>query len=272
MSTVNETNTTDAILVVSFGTSYNDSREKTIGAIEKAIAEAFPERSVRRAFTSRMIIHKLKERDGYAVDTVEEALERMKSDGINRLVVQPTHLMDGNEYMGVAATAEKWQSQFEAFVIGKPLLGSEYDNRAVIQAITEDTRQFDDGKTAVCFMGHGSDAASNAIYSKLQQMLVDAGYKNYYIGTVEADPTLEQLLSFVKKGGNYSHVVLQPLMVVAGDHANNDMAGEDGDSWKRTFEKEGYNVTCIVKGLGELEAIRNIYVQHVKDCIEQCRQ
>ena len=269
MNTTNEKTkkSKDAILVVSFGTSYNDSRERTIGAIEQAISEAFPEWDVRRAFTSRMIIRKLKERDGYAVDTVEEALERAYNDGIRRLVVQPTHLMDGNEYMGVAAVVEKWQSQFESLIMGKPLLDNEADNQAVMAAITADTRQFDDGETAICFMGHGSDAAANAVYSEFQQMLSAASYRNYYIGTVEADPTLEQLMKHVKAGGDYKKVFLQPLMVVAGDHANNDMAGEDEDSWKNTFEKAGYDVACIVKGLGELKGIRDIYVQHVKDCM-----
>jgi len=258
----------NAILMVSFGTSYNDSREKTIGAIEEDIAAAFPKWSVRRAFTSGMIIKKLKERDGCHVDTVEEALNRALQDGIQRLIVQPTHLMDGNEYMKVEAIAEAWQSKFECLTIGAPLLNSESDAQSVIRVITEDTKAFNDDQTAICFMGHGSDAEANAIYSKLQQMLKNAGHENYYIGTVEADPTLQQLAEQVQAGGNYKNVLLQPLMVVAGDHANNDMAGDNDDSWKSTFEKAGYDVTCIVKGLGELEGIRRIYVRHVRDCIE----
>lgn len=268
MHTVSD-KTGDAILVVSFGTSYNDSREKTIGAIETAIAVAFPKWSVRRAFTSRMIIRKLRERDGYRVDTVEEALTHAREDGIRRLVLQPTHLMDGNEYMRVAETAAAWRSQFDQLVLGAPLLGNENDDRAVMQIITADTQACDDGETAICFMGHGSDAAANAIYSDFQERLRRAAYRNYYIGTVEADPTLEQLLALVRTGGNYKRVLLQPLMVVAGDHAHHDMAGEDDESWKRTFEKAGYEVTCIVKGLGELEGIRNIYVSHVRNCIKQ---
>ncbi len=268
MHTVSD-KTEDAILVVSFGTSYNDSREKTIGAIETAIADAFPKWSVRRAFTSRMIIRKLRERDGYRVDSVEEALTHAREDGIRRLVLQPTHLMDGNEYMRVAETAAAWRSQFDQLVLGAPLLGNENDDRAVMQIITADTQACDDGETAICFMGHGSDAAANAIYSDFQQRLHRAAYRNYYIGTVEADPTLEQLLALVRIGGNYKRVLLQPLMVVAGDHAHHDMAGEDDESWKRTFEKAGYEVTCIVKGLGELEGIRNIYVRHVRNCIKQ---
>lgn len=267
-TTVNQTE--NAILVVSFGTSYNDSREKTIGAIEEDIAATFPGWSVRRAFTSCMIIKKLKERDGYRVDTVEEALERAAKDGIQHMIVQPTHLMDGNEYMKVAEIAEAWQSKFERLVIGAPLLGSESDIESVMHVITEDTKAFNDGQTAICLMGHGSDADANVIYSDFQQKLRTASHRNYYIGTVEADPTLEQLLEQVQSGGNYKKVLLQPLMVVAGDHANNDMAGEEDDSWKSTFEKAGYDVTCIIKGLGELAGIRRIYVRHVKDCIERC--
>lgn len=262
--------TKNAILVVSFGTSYNDSREKTIGAIEEDIAAAFPGWSVRRAFTSRMIIKKLKERDGYHVDTIEEALDCAVKDGIRRLILQPTHLMDGNEYMKVAEMADAWQTKFECLAIGVPLLYSESDIQSVIQVITEDTKSFNDGQTAICLMGHGSDADANVIYSDFQQKLRAASHRNYYIGTVEADPTLEQLLEQVQSGGNYEKVLLQPLMVVAGDHANNDMAGEEDDSWKSTFEKAGYDVTCIIKGLGELAGIRRIYVRHVKNCIESC--
>ena len=202
MHTVSD-KTGDAILVVSFGTSYNDSREKTIGAIETAIADAFPKWTVRRAFTSRMIIRKLRERDGYSVDTVEEALTHAREDGIRRLVLQPTHLMNGNEYMRVAETAAAWRSQFDQLVLGAPLLGNENDDRAVMQIITADTQACDDGETAICFMGHGSDAAANAIYSDFQQRLHRAAYRNYYIGTGEADPTLEQLLALVRTGGNY---------------------------------------------------------------------
>ena len=269
MHTVSD-KTEDAILVVSFGTSYNDSREKTIGAIETAIADAFPKWSVRRAFTSRMIIRKLRERDGYRVDTVEEALTHAREDGIRRLVLQPTHLMDGNEYMRVAETAAAWRSQFDQLVLGAPLLGNENDDRAVMQIITADTQACDDGETAICFMGHGSDAAANAIYSDFQQRLHRAAYRNYYIGTVEADPTLEQLLALVRTGGNYKRVLLQPLMVVAGDHAHHDMAGEEEDSWKSQFTASGNfdSVDTQIAGLGEIEAVQKLYVEHTKKAIE----
>lgn len=253
-----------AILAVSFGTSYNDSREVTIGAIEQAIADAFPAYEVRRAFTSQMIINKLKQRDGLEIDNMEEALKRAHGDGIERLIVQPTHLMNGLEYRDLAEDLRDHEHMFQSVVLGEPLLTDEEDFTAVMKAITADTAAYDDGDTAICFMGHGTEAESNAVYEKLQGILREAGYKNYFIGTVEAQPTLDDLVTVVKRSGAYKKVVLKPLMVVAGDHANNDMAGDEDGSWKRTFEEAGFEVQCIMEGLGQMEAIRNIYVNHVK--------
>ena len=258
---------TQAILVVSFGTSYNDSREITIGAIERTIAAEFPDYEVRRAFTSQMIISKLRERDGMIIDNVKEALERAVADGIRKLIVQPTHLMNGLEYMDLVEELKEFKEQFEELHLGEPLLTSEADYQAVIAAITEMTKEYDDGETAICYMGHGSEAKANQVYERLQDMLFVAGYRNYYIATVEAEPTIEDLITAVKEGGNYKRVILRPLMVVAGDHANNDMAGEDEDSWKTRMEQEGYEVVCVVKGLGENEAIQEIYASHVRNVI-----
>lgn len=254
----------EAILVVSFGTSYNDSRDVTIGAIEKAIADAFPEIEVRRAFTSQIIIDKLKERDGLEIDNVEEALDRAVADGISTLIVQPTHLMNGYEYTDLADALEEYSDQFEKTILGAPLLTSDEDFEAVISAITEATKDYDDGETAICFMGHGTEADSNAVYGKLQEMITTEGYENYFIGTVEAEPSLEDVLEAVKADEKYKKVVLQPLMVVAGDHANNDMAGDEEDSWKSIFEAEGYEVTCVLEGLGQISAIQDVYAEHVK--------
>lgn len=220
------------VMVVSFGTSYNDSREATIGAIEAAVADRFPEYEVRRAFTSQIIIDKLKERDGLEIDNVGEALDRAVEDGVRTLVVQPTHLMDGFEYTDLADELAEYEDQFGQIVLAKPLLTDDADYDAVVTAITEATASYDDGETAVCFMGHGTEADSNAVYSALQEKLTGAGYENYYIGTVEAEPALEDVLDAVNAKGVYKKVVLRPLMVVAGDHANNDMAGDDEDSWK----------------------------------------
>ena len=176
-----------AILVVSFGTSYNESREATIGAIENAIKERLPEFDVRRAFTSQIIIDKLKDRDGLAVDNVEEALKRAEADGVTTLVVQPTHLMDGFEYLDLAETLEDYRERFEVISLAAPLLSSDEDYKAVVRAITGHTASYDDGETAICFMGHGTEADSNAVYGKLQETLRDEGFSNYYIGTPETD-------------------------------------------------------------------------------------
>lgn len=257
-----------AILVVSFGTSYNDSRDITIGAIENAITDAFPEYEVRRAFTSQIIIDKLKDRDGLEIDNVEEALDRAVADGITTLVVQPTHLMNGYEYTDLADALKDYEGKFEQIALAEPLLTSDADFEAVVSAITEHTASYDDGETAICFMGHGTEADSNAVYAKLQEKITAAGFENYFIGTVEAEPTLDDVLAAVKEKGTYTKVVLEPLMVVAGDHANNDMAGDEEDSWKSVFESEGFEVECILEGLGQNEAIRQIYVDHTKAAVD----
>lgn len=256
------------ILVVSFGTSYNDSREVTIGAIEKAIEEANPDYEVRRAFTSQIIIDKLKERDGLEIDNVEEALDRAVADGIKTLVVQPTHLMNGFEYTDLETALKDYEGKFDKVVLAQPLLSSDADFDAVISAITEHTESYDDGETAICFMGHGTEADSNAVYAKLQEKITAAGFENYFVGTVEAEPSLEDVIAAVKEKGSYKKVVLEPLMVVAGDHANNDMAGDEEDSWKSTFEAEGFEVECLLEGLGQNEAIQKIYVEHTKEAID----
>ncbi len=258
-----------AILAVSFGTSYNDSREVTIGAIEHAIADAFPAYEVRRAFTSQVIINKLKKRDGMKIDNMKEALMKARADGIERLIVQPTHLMNGLEYRALVEDLRNYGNMFETVVLGEPLLTAQEDFMAVMEAVTADTAAYDDGSTAICFMGHGTEAESNAVYERLQGILREAGYRNYFIGTVEARPTLDDLVTTVKKSGIYKKAVLKPLMVVAGDHANNDMAKDEDGSWKRTFEEAGYEVRCIMEGLGQMEAIRKIYVNHVKDSLNR---
>lgn len=255
------------ILVVSFGTSYNESREKTIGAVEAAAAEAFPDFEVRRAFTSQIIIDKLKERDNLEIDNVTEALERAVDDGVKTLIVQPTHLMKGYEYTDLMEELEKYEGKFERIALGKPLLSDEHDFRAVAEAIVSETSGFDDGRTAVCFMGHGTEADSNQVYAKLQETLRSMGRDSYYIGTVEAEPTLDDVMAVMKER-KYSRVVLQPLMVVAGDHAVNDMAGDEKDSWKSRLQASGYEVECILRGLGEMEEIREIYIDHIRQASE----
>ena len=255
------------LLVVSFGTSYNDSRRLTIGAIEAAMEEAFPDYSVRRGFTSQIIIDHVKSRDGEVIDNMTEALDRAVANGVKTLVVQPTHLMNGLEYNDVVAELASYADAFEQIAIGEPLLTSDEDFQTVMQAIVDATAEFDDGQTAICFMGHGTEAESNGVYGKMQQLLTDAGYANYYVGTVEAEPSLDDVLAAVE-AGDYTKVVLRPLMIVAGDHANNDMAGDEEDSWKSAFEAAGYEVSCEIKGLGELEAIQQLLVAHAQDAID----
>ena len=255
------------LLVVSFGTSFNDSRRLTIGAIESALEKAFPEYAVRRGFTSQIIIDHVAKRDGEIIDNMQEALDRAVDNGVKTLVVQPTHLMNGLEYEEMSKAIAQYSDAFEQISIGQPLLTSDEDFQAVAKAITEATADYDDGETAIVFMGHGTEAESNGVYAKMQQVLTDGGYAHYYVGTVEATPSLDDVLEAVKQG-SYKRVVLRPLMVVAGDHANNDMAGDEDDSWKTTFEKEGYEVVCEVEGLGAREAVQQLYVEHAQAAVD----
>lgn len=260
-----------AILVVSFGTSYNENRDLTIGAIEEDIKKAFPDYEVRRAFTSQIIIDKLKERDGLEIDNVEEALDRAVKDNVENLVVQPTHLMDGYEYADLANALKGYEDKFNQVVLGAPLLSSDADFDAVVKAITDKTASYDDGQTAICFMGHGTEADSNSVYPKLQEKLNGAGFDNYYIGTVEAEPALDDVMELLKEKGSYKKVVLEPLMVVAGDHASNDMAGDEDDSWKTILEGEGYETECLLEGLGQIDAIRKLYVAHTQEAFNSLK-
>lgn len=254
------------LLVVSFGTSFNDNRRLTIGAIEKAMEKAFPDYSVRRGFTAQIVIDHIQRRDGEVIDNVTQALDRAVDNGVKTLIVQPTHLMDGFEYNDVVNEVAQYADAFDKIVMGAPLLTSDEDFQIVAQAMVDATAQYDDGKTAICFMGHGTEAESNAVYAKMQTVLTDGGRANYFVGTVEAEPSLDTVLELVK-AGSYEKVVLQPMMIVAGDHANNDMAGDDEDTWKTAFEGAGYQVECVLKGLGEYEAIQQLLVDHVKDAV-----
>lgn len=255
------------LLVVSFGTSFNDNRRLTIGAIEEDMEEAFEDYSVRRAFTAQIVIDHVKDRDGVVIDNVTEALDRAVENGVKTLVVQPTHLMNGIEYDELQGTLAEYADAFEQIAVGEPLLTSEEDFKTVEKAITESTAEYDDGTTAIVYMGHGTEHDANSVYAKLQEMLTADGYENYYIGTVEAAPTLDDVVAAVGEG-EYTKVVLVPLMVVAGDHANNDMASDEADSWKTTFAEAGYEVETVLEGLGQNETIREVYVQHAQAAID----
>ena len=277
------------LLVVSFGTSFNDSRAADIGGVEKALQAAYPDWSVRRAFTAQIIINHVQARDGEKIDNMEQALERAVDNGVKNLVIQPTHLMHGAEYDELTEAAENYKDKFENLVIAEPLLGEvgsdasvvNEDKAKVAEAITAEavkTAGFDsleaakeDG-TAFVFMGHGTSHTAKVSYSQMAAQMADLGYDNVFVGTVEGEPeetACEAVIESVKNAG-YTKVVLRPLMVVAGDHANNDMAGDDDDSWKSMFEASGAfeKIDTQIAGLGEIEAIQQIYVDHTKTAID----
>lgn len=256
------------MLVVSFGTSYNDNRDLSIGGIEKALQTAYPDYEIRRAFTSQIIIDKLKERDKIEIDNVTQAMDRLVADGVKEVIIQPTHVMNGFEYDDIVAQVKPYSDKFESFKIGKNLLISDTDYDQLISAITEETKAYNADGTAIVFMGHGTEHGANATYAKLQQRVTDAGYDNYFIGTVEATPSLQDVIAKVKNSGA-TKVVLLPLMIVAGDHANNDMAGDEEDCWKSAFEAEGFKVECVLKGLGQYPSIQKLIVKHAGETIAQ---
>lgn len=251
------------LLVISVGTSYPDKCRLTIGAIEAAMEKAFPEYTVCRGFTNQTIISRIKHQDGISIDNTGEALARAAANGVRNLVIQPTHMMDGVEYRKVVTEAAKYQNSFSSLSIGAPLLTSDEDFRSVTDALVSSTAAYNDGETAICFMGHGTEAASNEVYARMQKLLWDSGWAHYFIGTMEAAPTGEDVLAMVKSG-NYSRVLLRPMMIVAGGHVNHHMAGEEAGSWKQIFQNAGYEVVCQVRGLGELEAIQNLLINHAR--------
>lgn len=254
--------TKKAILAVSFGTSHNDTRKITIDAIEKDMQDAFPAYSLYRAWTSKMIIKKVNSRDGVHIYTVKEAMEQMLQDGITDVLIQPTHVINGIENDLMKEDALAFQEQFHSISFGDPLLTSEQDNLAVIDAITSEFKDLTKDEVLV-LMGHGTTHYANAIYAALDYTFKDKGYQNTFLGTVEAYPTMESLLKMVH-AYQPKKVVLAPFMIVAGDHAKNDMASNEPDSWYSQFKAEGYNVEPILKGLGEYPGIRKLFIEHLK--------
>ncbi len=256
------------IVVVSFGTSYNDSRDITIGAIETDIAAAYPDWTVTRAFTAQTIIDKLAARDGLVIENVTEAMERLAAEGYGTVLVQPTHVMNGFEYDDLVAEAGAYAHCFDKFAVGQPLLTEEDDYEAVIDALLAENENSGSADTALVYMGHGTEHCANATYSQVQAMMHDEGYENAFVGTVEGFPGVDEMIAQVAAYGA-KKVVLAPFMVVAGDHANNDMAGDEEDSWKTAFTNAGFEVECRIEGMGQNAAIRALYVEHVRDAIEE---
>lgn len=252
-----------AILLVSFGTSYLDSKSKTIDKILTKTVEAFPDHAVYQAWSSKMIIRILKERDKLFIPTIEEAMEQITADGIENLTVQPTHLINGLENDVMIQTVLEHAPDTLTVHFGSPLLSTTEDHKAALQAVIAEFSHIP-AKDALVFMGHGTTHYANSVYAALDYMLKDMGYSNIFMGTVEAYPDLSTLIRQVAKT-NAKRVHLAPFMLVAGDHANNDMAGEDRDSWKSLFEAAGYEVVCHLKGLGEYEGIQEIYLEHLRE-------
>ncbi len=278
------------LLVVSFGTSFNDARVADIKGVEDALAAAYPDWSVRRAFTAQIIINHVQARDGETIDNVDQALERAVNNGVKNLVVQPTHLMHGAEYDEVVEAVDQYADQFESVQIAEPLLGEVGDDATVInpdkQAVAEsisaaalEIAGYDsmeaaaDDSVAFVFMGHGTSHTANISYSQMQTTMDDLGYENVFIGTVEGEPegtSCEEIIEKVNDAG-YTKIVLRPLMVVAGDHANNDMAGDDDDSWVSLMHDSGdfETIECQIAGLGEIPSIQQQYVDHTAAVIGQ---
>ena len=277
------------LLVVSFGTSFNASRAADIKGIEDALQEAYPDWSVRRAFTAQIIINHVQARDGEKIDNMQQAMDRAVANGVKNLVVQPTHLMHGAEYDEMMEMIDSYRDKFESVAVAEPLLGEvgadaaaiNSDKEAVAKAITAAAVK-DAGydsldaaaaeKTAFVFMGHGTSHTAKISYSQMQTTMQTLGYDNVFIGTVEGEPeetACENVIEAVKAAG-YTKVVLRPLMVVAGDHANNDMAGADDDSWLSQFKASGAfeEVDTQISGLGEISDIQQLYIAHTKAAIE----
>ena len=275
------------LLVVSFGTSFNDSRVADIKSIEDALQEANPDWSVRRAFTAQIIINHIQARDGEKIDNMEQALERAVANGVKQLVVQPTHLMHGAEYDEMCAAIDKVRDKFESVEIAEPMLGEvgndatviNADKEAVAKAVVaaaleesgyESTAAAKDAGVAYVLMGHGTAHVAKVTYSQMATQMAKLGYENVFVGTVEGEPeetSCEAVIEAVKNAG-YTTVVLRPLMVVAGDHANNDMAGADDDSWKTMFEAAGCTENCQISGLGRIADVQALYVAHTKAAID----
>ena len=256
------------ILAVSFGTSFEDTRSITIGAIESALAERNPGYEVRRAFTSNIIRKKLLERDGIKTDSVPEALEKLAAEGVKQVIIMPTHMLEGDEYhKKIAGPAKAFEGRIEDLRVGHALLTCDMDFRHMAVILDRITAPLADAETARVFMGHGTEHSANEGYAKLHKTIESKGITNMFIGTVEAEPTLEDMVRIVKEHG-FKKVLLSPLMIVAGDHATNDMAGDGEDSWKSTFEKAGFKVTCRVAGLGSDWRIQRMIAYHCKKAME----
>lgn len=254
--------TKKAILVVSFGTSYEDTRKKTLDAIEDRIRNEYPQYRVYRAWTSAMVRKKILKRDAVVIPDVAEAMQQMLFDGITDVIVQPTHVLNGIENDRMEAQLQAYRGRFAHIVAGSPLLTTQRDHKCAIECVAAELAPTDG--EALVLMGHGTEHFANSVYAALDQQFKDYGYENIFLGTVEAYPDFETLLKRVEKI-HPNRVLLAPFMIVAGDHALNDLAGGNRDSWKCRMEEAGYETECILTGLGEYEGIRRMFLDHVAD-------
>lgn len=251
-----------AVLVASFGTSYEQTRKKTIEAIEKSIREEFSDYPLYRAFTSKIIKKKL-EGEGLLIFDVPQALEQMRKDGVEEVLIQPTHMINGTEYDLLREETIPYLDTFQSVMIGRPLL-TKHEDYIELAGIIKESYPVKEGE-ALVLMGHGSEHPANASYPAFQYVLNDMGYENIFVGTVEGYPSLKEVKKqLVKKG--FQKVYLAPMMIVAGDHANNDMIGEK-DSWKSELEEDGYQVRYSLKGLGELKGVQAMFIRNAKEAV-----
>lgn len=252
-----------ALLAVSFGTSYEDTLEKNIAAIERDLAAAFPERTLRRAFTSGMILRRWKRERGVEIDDVPAALERLAGEGYTDILIQPTHVMNGEEYHKLADQAEEFRGRFDKLTVGVPLLTAAEDYLDLGRALMEILPPRSE-KRAVLYMGHGSEHQANSAYALMEYAFHDLGRDDVIVGTVEGYPNFDAAIRRLKERPQVKEVELRPLMTVAGDHAKNDLAGEEEDSWKNVLEGMGYRTSCVLAGLGEYPQVRAMFVEHAR--------
>ena len=253
-----------ALLSVSFGTSYEDTRAKTIDVINERLAAAFPDRAFYSAWTSNRIVERVRVERGELHDTLEEAFGRLAADGVDDVVVATTCLMSGHEMRKIAGFAKDWAAGDGARTVrvADPLLTSEADRVAMAAAVCEEFSSVPDD-AALLLMGHGSPKGPNEVYSQMRDSLAALGHPNFTIATVEGEPVFDDAVSILEKMGA-SRVVVAPFMFVAGDHAINDMAGDDDQSWANMLAARGFEVEVVMKGLGEYPAVQQLVVDHAK--------
>lgn len=262
----NKNNKKKIIIVVSFGSSYEQTRKKTIEAIENKIINKFYDYKVKRAFTSQVIIDKLHKRDNIKIDNVNQAMKNLidiRSD-IEEIIIQPTHIINGFEYEEMIETVKQFESKFKLINYGKPLLSDNEDYKQLVEILLSESRKYNKKNTAIVFVGHGTKHNANFVYIKLDKFFKDKGYLNYFVSTIESNPSFNDIIKQIDKL-DVNEIVLFPLMIVSGDHVINDISSDEKGSWKNSFESKGYKVKCILKGLGEYSQIQDMFVKHIEN-------